>query len=48
MLTMQIGRADFGQLHVELARKEAGKRHFELRIREEEDALAGESARPDA
>ncbi len=39
---MQVRRADFDRHHVEFAREEARERHFELRIREQEDALAGQ------
>ena len=45
---MQIGRADLDEPHRQLARQEARQRHFELRIGEEEDALAGEFARGSA
>ncbi len=39
---MQVGRADLDDLGAELGREEAGERHFELGIGEEEHALAGE------
>jgi hypothetical protein len=42
VLAVQVGRADLDQLHAELAREEARERHLELRVGEEEDALAGE------
>ena len=38
---MQIGRADLDQVHRELAGEKPGERHFELRVGEEEHALAG-------
>ena len=41
MLLVQVGRADLEQLHAHLAREEPGERHLKLRIREEENALAG-------
>jgi hypothetical protein len=40
MRAVQIGRADFDQLHAQFILEEAGQRHFELRIRQEADALA--------
>ena len=40
MLAVQVGRGDFGEAHSELARKEASQRDLELRVGEEEDALA--------
>ena len=39
---MQVGRADLDEPHAELAREEAGERDLELRVGEEEDALARE------
>ncbi len=40
MAAMQERRADFDQRHAQLAMQEAGDRDFQLRIREEEQALA--------
>ena len=38
---LQIGRSDLDGNHPEFPRKEARERNLELRIGEEEDALAG-------
>ena len=40
MFTVQIGCADFGEVHAEFARQKASEGYFELRIREKENALA--------
>ena len=39
-LAVQVGRADFDQHHAQFACQEARQRHFQLRIGQEEDALA--------
>ena len=40
---MQVGRADLDEFHAELPRQEARQGNLELRVGEEEDALAGET-----
>ena len=44
MLAVQIGRAHLGQHHAQLTRQKAGQRDFQLRVGEEEDALAAQRA----
>ena len=45
---MQIGRADLDQLHRQFARQKPRQRNFELRVRKQEDAAAGELRRGSA
>ena len=42
VLAVQVGRADLDQSHAEFAGEEARERNLELRVREQEDALAGQ------